>query len=197
MLTMRLNPIPPDTLSQELRHIHDEITRLVTRSQGQVNMSDTNGALTGPFPAMLHFPQFGVPALEFLRSLDRYADLPGSVREVTILTIGAAFSARFELYAHEIMASVAGLRPDVIATLAGGCQPKELGDEEHIAHVIAQTVVRGRAVPASTYKRALQLLGQKGVGELMFLIGGYSLIAMLLNGFDVPAPGLLDDPAPS
>jgi 4-carboxymuconolactone decarboxylase len=26
------------------------------------------------------------------------------------------------------------------------------------------------------------------VGELLFLIGGYSLIAILLNGFDMPAP---------
>ena len=87
------------------------------------------------------------------------------------------------------MAAVAGLQPDAIAALAAGSLPKELTDEEHIAHVIAQILVRGRVVPASTYQRALQLLGHKGVGELIFLIGSYSLIAMLLNGFDVPAAG--------
>lgn len=185
---MRLNPIPPDELSPELRYIHDEIAKLVTGSQQQVNMTEPNGALNGPFPAMLHHPQFGIPALEFLRSLDRLAALPKPIREVAILTVGAAFSARYELYAHEIMGAVAGLQPDTIATLAAGSTPGNLSDEEHIAHIIAHTLTRGRAVPTSTYQRAIQLLDAKGVGELIFLIGGYSLIAMLLNGFDVPAP---------
>lgn len=185
---MRLNPIPPGALSPDLRYIHDEIAKLVTGSQQQVNMTEPNGALNGPFPVMLHHPQFGTPALEFLRSLDRHAELPRSVREVAILTVGAAFSARYELYAHEIMGAVVGLQPDTIANLAAGCTPNNLSDEEHITHVIAHTLTRGRIVPATTYQRALQLLKPRGVGELMFLIGGYSLIAMLLNGFDVPAP---------
>jgi 4-carboxymuconolactone decarboxylase len=185
---MRLNTLSPETLSPGLRHVHDEIAQLVGRSQGQVVMLDEQGALTGPFPAMLHFPQFGIPALEFLRSLDAHTRLDKAVREVAILTVGAAFSARFELYAHEIMALAFGLSPAVVATLAAGERPAELSNEESIAHDIARALVNGRVVPASTYQRALQLLGHSGVGELMFLIGGYSLIAMLLNGFDVPAP---------
>ncbi|HEX6432483.1 MAG TPA: hypothetical protein VF008_32540 [Niastella sp.] len=185
---MRLPPLNPKTLSPELRFVHEEIANLVTRSQGQVTMLDAQGALTGPFPAMLHFPQFGIPALEFLRSLDSNASLDKRVREVAILTVGAVFGARFELYAHEIMASAFGLSPAAVATLAAAERPGELSDEEAIAHDVARALVTGRIVPASTYKRALQLLGRNGVGELMYLIGGYCLIAMLLNGFDVPAP---------
>lgn len=185
---MRLPPLSPKTLSPELRFVHDEIASLVTRSQGQVNMLDAQGALTGPFPAMLHFPQFGIPALEFLRSLDAKASLDKRVREVAILTVGAVFGARFELYAHEIMAGAFGLSPSAVAMLAVAERPAELSDEEAIAHVVARALVTGRIVPDSTYRRALQLLGRNGVGELMYLIGGYCLIAMLLNGFDVPAP---------
>ena len=185
---MRLPPLSPETLSPELRFVHEEIAKLVARSQGQVTMLDSQGALIGPFPAMLHFPQFGVPALEFLRSLDAKASLDKRVREVAILTVGAVFGARFELYAHEIMATSFGLSPAVVATLAAAERPGELSDEEAIAYDVARTLVTGRIVPASTYKRALQLLGRNGVGELMYLIGGYCLIAMLLNGFDVPAP---------
>jgi 4-carboxymuconolactone decarboxylase len=185
---MRLPPLPPETLSPELRYVHDEIAHLVGRSQGPVNMLDTQGALIGPFPAMLHFPQFGIPALEFLRSLDSKASLDKRVREVAIVTVGAAFGARFELYAHEIMAAAFGLSPTAVATLAAAERPGELSNEEAIAHDVARALVTGRIVPASTYRRALQLLGHSGVGELMFLIGGYCLLAMLLNGFDVPAP---------
>ena len=55
---MRLQPLPPESLDTELRFVHDEISNLITKSQGQASMIDSQGALLGPFPAMLHFPQF-------------------------------------------------------------------------------------------------------------------------------------------
>jgi 4-carboxymuconolactone decarboxylase len=185
---MRIKPLHPDTLSPGIRHVHDEITNLVGHSQGQVNMIDAQGALLGPFTPMLHYPQFGVPALSFLRTLDTCATLSKTLREVAILTVGGALGARFELYAHEIMAGAFGVSQNIIATLAAGGRPYDLNEQESIAHDIAHLLVNGRIVPDSTYKYAVNLLGQDGVAELFFLIGGYSLIAMILNGFDISAP---------
>jgi 4-carboxymuconolactone decarboxylase len=151
-------------------------------------MTDAQGALLGPFPAMLHYPQFGIPALSFLRTLDLHATLDKRVREVAILTVAASFGARFELYAHEIMAEVSGLSSSVIASLAAGSHPDGLTEQEAIAHTIAHVLVEGRIVPDATYKQAVHMLGQDGVAELFFLIGGYCFIAIVLNGFDMPAP---------
>lgn len=186
---MRIKPLPPDTLDPEVRYVHDEIASVIGESQSQVNMLDPAGALLGPFPPMLHYPQFGIPALSFLRSLDHHATLPKTVREVTILTVGGKSGARFELYAHEIMAEAFGIPSGVISTLASGGSPPGLGEQESVAHDIARTLVRGHVVPASTYRLAVKLLGQAGVAELFFLVGGYCLIATVLNGFDIPAPG--------
>ena len=185
---LRLKPLPPDTLSPELRFVHDEIANLVTMSQGQVVMIDAQGALMGPFPPMLHFPHFGIPALTFLKSLDNHATLSKTVREVAILTVGGVFGSRFELYAHEIMAMTFGLPPSAIATLAAGGKPHGLNEQETVAHDIASALARGRIVPEATYQWAVHLLGREGVAELFFLIGGYTLLAMILNGFDMPTP---------
>lgn len=185
---MRIKPIPPGKLSDEARYVHDEIAKLIGHSQGQVNMINTEGALLGPFPPMLLYPQFGIPALTFLRSLDNHATLNKSVREVAILTVGGKFGARFELYAHEIMAEAFGLSPIIIATLAAGGHPYGLNDQETIAHVIAHSLINGHIIPESTYQQSVQLLGCDGAAELFFLIGGYCLIAMILNGFDMQAP---------
>ncbi len=185
---MRINPIKPERLSVELRPVHDGIAALVGGSQRQVTMTDKDGALIGPFPPMLHYPQFGVPALTFIRSLDNHAKLDKKVREVAILTVGAAFGARFVLYAHEIMAAAFGLSPACIATLATGGRPVGLTDQEAIAHDIARALVSGHIVPDATYHYAIQVLGKDEVAELYFLIGGYCLLAMTLNGFDVPTP---------
>jgi 4-carboxymuconolactone decarboxylase len=186
---MRIQPLPPDKLNPDVHYVHNEIANLIGRSQSQVKMIDDNGALLGPFIPMLQYPQFGVPALSFLRTLDNHATLNKKVREVAILTVGGAYGAKFELYAHEIMAAVFGLAPNVIATLAAGGHPYGLNEQESIAHDIAYSLVTGHIVPDSTYKHAVHLLGKDGVAELFFLISGYCLIAMILNGFDIPAPG--------
>ncbi|MGC4045540.1 MAG: carboxymuconolactone decarboxylase family protein [Armatimonas sp.] len=185
---MRLPPLAPETLSPELRHVHDEIAGLMVRTQERTIALNAQLALIGPFPAMLHFPQFGVPALVFQRALSTEARLPKRVREVAILTVGAAFGAQYELYAHELTAAAVGLSKSQIATLAAGARPIDLTDEEVIAHDVAHVLVTGHILPASTYVRALEVLGKEGTGELVFLIGGYCLIAMLLNAFDVPVP---------
>ncbi|MCI0366016.1 MAG: carboxymuconolactone decarboxylase family protein [Phycisphaerales bacterium] len=169
--------------------MHDGVGSLVTEKQNRITILNEQGALIGPFPAMLHFPQFGVPALLLHRSLSAEARLPNTVREVAILTVGAAFGARYQIYAHEITAAEVGLSPSQIATLAAGGRPTVLNDEEAIAHEVARVLAIGCILPASTYARALEVLGRDGLGELVFLIGGYGLIAMLLNAFDVPVPG--------
>jgi 4-carboxymuconolactone decarboxylase len=185
---MRLEPLLPENLSLELRAVHDEIAALVGRTQERIVVLNAQNALIGPFPAMLHFPQFGIPALVFQRSLSSEARLPKTVREVAILTVGAAFGARYELYAHEITAAEVGLSQSQIATLAAGERPSELNDEETIAHEVARVLAAGRILPSSTYARAGEVLGRDGVGELVFLISGYCQIAILLNAFDVPVP---------
>ncbi|RYF93832.1 MAG: 4-carboxymuconolactone decarboxylase, partial [Chitinophagaceae bacterium] len=133
-------------------------------------------------------PTFGIPALSLMRALDANATLDKRVREVAILTVAARYGARFELYAHQIMAEAVGLTDDVIAALAAGAQPQGLNEQEMIAHIIARVLTAGKIVPDSTYARAVTLFGKDGVAELFFLIGGYGLLAVILNGFDMPAP---------
>lgn len=185
---MRLSPIPPETLNAQLRQIHDGVAGLVTEKQNKIAILNPTGALIGPFPAMLHFPQFGVPSLLLHRSLSAEARLPKTVREVSILTVAAAFGARYQIYAHEITAAEVGLSSSQIATLAAGGRPGDLSDQEAIAYDVAYALVSGHILHASTYARASSLLGQDGIGELAFLVGGYTLIAMILNCFDVPVP---------
>lgn len=182
---MRVNPVNPKDMNPEVLHVHQEVVKLITSSQGPVTMLDKEGALVGPFPPMLSFPQFGIPALSFVRALDNHAILPKKVREVAILTIGTAYGARFELFAHEIMAKHLGFSPRAVASLASGICPVELNQEEALAYEIASTLAKGRIVPDSSYNLAKDLLGAEGVAELIFLIGAYNLLAMVLNGFDV------------
>ena len=110
------------------------------------------------------------------------------MHELVILVTGARFSARYELYAHEFTAEKAGLSPAKIAALAAGARPGDLTADEATAFDVATALTRGAQLPESTYQASIEAFGETGTGELIFLIGFYCLISVLLNGFDVPIP---------
>lgn len=185
---MRAAPLHPEAMTPEVRYVHDEVINLVTKSQGPVSMVNADGALIGPFPPMLRHPQFGIPALAFVRSLDNHATLPKKLKEVVILTVGAVFGAKFELYAHQIMAEHFGFSKTAVAYLASGYRPAELNEEESIAYQMASTLANGHTLSDTLYARAIETLGEDGTAELIFLIAAYVMLAMVLNGFDIPIP---------
>ncbi|MXN89843.1 hypothetical protein GR160_01255 [Flavobacterium sp. Sd200] len=182
---MRAKPFLPEEMNSEVRFVHDEVVKLVTHSQGPVSMLNAQGALIGPFPPMLRFPQFGIPALSFVRSLDNHATLPKKLKEVAILTVGAAFNCKFELYAHKIMALHFGFTAKSVEDLSSGNRPNDLTPEENITYDIATVLAKGDSLPDSLYNHAITLLGEHGTAELLFLISAYAMLAMVLNGFDV------------
>ena len=193
---MRLPPLAPDSLDPERRRLHDDMAAMVAQHLKGFVSTRRDGALVGPFPPMLHVPQFGGPAWAFTRSLIEHATLPRAVREVAILATGARFRSRYELYAHEVVAEQAGLAPATIATLAAGQRPADLDQEQAIAFDVASALVSGMTLPASLHARACAAFGTEGLAELVYLVGGYCLVSLLLNAFDVPVPGRDGDAAP-
>ncbi len=186
---MRAAPYPPDEMPPDVRTLHDDMAALVDRNlEGFVSRRE-DGALVGPFPPMLRFPQFGHPSWAFTKALIENAKLPKTVREVAILVTGAACNARYELYAHERVADAAGLSRAKVATIAAGQRPADLTEQEQSAYDVASVLAGGRSLPESTYRRALDAFGEEQTAELIYLVGGYCLVSLLLNAFDMSVPG--------
>ena len=138
---------------------------------------------------MLHFPQFGQPAWTYTKALIENSTLPKAAHEVAILVTGARFDSRYELYAHERVAEAAGLSAAKIAAVAAGQRPADLTEEEAAAYDVAAALAGGRQLPQSTYARAVAAFGKEGTAELVYLVGGYCLVSVLLNAYDVSVPG--------
>ncbi|WP_156679260.1 carboxymuconolactone decarboxylase family protein [Sphingomonas profundi] len=186
---MRLPPIPHDQLPPELQAVDDDMRREIAKHlKGFVSRRD-DGALVGPFAPMLRFPQFGQPAWTYTKALIENAKLPKGPHEVAILVTGARFNSRYELYAHEHVAEQAGLSQAQIATIAAGERPSDLSEEEAAAYDVAAALAGGKGLPESTYQRALRAFGEEQLAELVYLVGGYCLVSVLLNAYDVSVPG--------
>ncbi len=186
---MRLVPIPPPQLNDAQRQLFDSIVSFTKAQHPKFAFANEEGALVGPFNPMLHFPQFGKAAWGVNVALSESTTLPKPVHELVILVTGARFSSRYEIYAHELVAESAGLPDAKIASLAAGGRPGNLTDDESIAFDVASVLTRGAQLPDSTYRAAMAAFGEKGVAEIIYLVGFYCLISVLLNGYDAAVPG--------
>ena len=185
---MRLAPLVPADLTAEQTTLNDAIAAGVQKHLHGFMSQEPNGALIGPFPAMVHFPQFGAAAWAMFEALSENTTLPKNAHEVAILVTGARFHSRYELYAHERVAAAAGLSSAKIATIASGERPSDLTEEEAVAYDVASVLSRGGQLGDTAYKAAIAVFGEAGTAELFYLIGSYCMISVLLNGYDVPVP---------
>jgi 4-carboxymuconolactone decarboxylase len=110
------------------------------------------------------------------------------VHEVIVLTVGAAWRSDYELYAHSAVAKVAGLPDAVIRALASGQSPVFEAEEETIAHAFASQLVHKHRVDQDTYADAACAFGNKGLVDMVMLVGLYLTTGAIINAFEVPTP---------
>ncbi len=181
--------LPPSSLSPEQRELYDDMVEVIEKNFGELIARREDGALIGPFNGWLHFPDFGRAAWAFNKSLWQHAVLPAAIHQLVILVTAARFGARYEIYGHEYFARRAGLADDKIATIVAGERPSDLDDDERVAYDMAAALNRGAPLPETTYRAALGAFGAPGVGEIVFLVGCFSMVAVTLNAFDASVPG--------
>lgn len=185
---MRLRPIAPSDLSGEQRHLYEDMRAGIEGSFKAFQAMDQSGALIGPWNAWLHYPKYGAPAWALVKALSLSPTLPKPIREVAILVAGAKFRAAYEIYAHVRVAELGGLSDGKLATIVADQRPVDLSREEAVAYDVASALVSGGVLPALTYEQSVGTFGDQGTAELINLVGLYCMVAVLLNGFDVPVP---------
>jgi 4-carboxymuconolactone decarboxylase len=188
-LMMRLPLLPPFAFSREQKELYDDILRVVTPRFHGFPIQRDDGALIGPFNAMLHFPMFGASAWAFNRALIEKSELPKHIYQLVVLVTGARFGARYEVYAHEIMSQAAGLSAAKIATMAAGERPADLTREEAVAYDLAAALNRGSSLSWGIFRAGREIFGDRGLAEIVFLVGCFCMVSVVLNAYDVAALG--------
>lgn len=186
---MRLAPQPPAQLSSESKAFHDQMVGVISEHLKGFVSKRSDDALIGPFNPMLRFPQFGKATWEVLVALIKSSTLPRSAHEVAVLVTGAAFSSRYEVYAREHVAEGVLLCPTKISVIAAGQRPSDLDAAEAAAYDLAAVLSGGKQLPESTYRAALTSFGDAGVAELVYLVGYYCLLSVVLNAYHISVPG--------
>ena len=186
---MRLPPIAPEALDTEQRRLYDDMKAGVASKYDAFVTVREDGALLGPWSAWLYQPELGTAFWTVTKAMTAFKVLPDDVRQVVILVVGARFKAAYEIYAH---VSVAKAKREIsnarLATLAAGERPGDLTEQEAAGYDVAAALINGGVLPEPTYRQALALFGQRGIAELIYLVGRYCFVSTTLNGFAIGVP---------
>jgi len=145
-------------------------------------------AMAGPFNVMLRSPVMGDYAQELGAQVRFNSSLPPPLREMAILMVTRHWTSHFEWNAHKRAALAEGLDPAIVAAIAAGRQPAAMQPGESALYRFCAELLETKRVGDATFAAAVAAFGEQGVVEIVYTLGYYGLVAMLLNVDEHPLP---------
>jgi 4-carboxymuconolactone decarboxylase len=176
-----------DLRRDELDPAGQDVWDKVVGTRGSQLLTEAGG-LAGPFNAFVHAPDVGRPLTALGAVLRFGTSIERRLTEVAIITVGARWQAEFEWWAHARMAREHGVPGAVVDAIGRGENPPFVTEDERIVYSVASELAQTGQVSQDSYDAARDLLGDRGMVELVSLAGYYTLISYLLNAFAVPLP---------
>lgn len=180
----RLTTLELDQMTPEQRAVADAIT------------SGPRGGIRGPFNAWLRSPELASHGQQ-LGAYCRYgSSLPPNLSELAIILTGKHWTSQYEFHAHARLALAAGVPEAAVEAIRTGGMPKFEDDREQLVYDFVTEYLRTHRVSGAMYQRALDLIGERGILDVVAIVGYYGLVSMTLNVFEVDLPDGVEPPLP-
>ena len=173
----RFKPLAYDQMTPEQRTLADLV--LSGRIQGGTG---------GPFNVLLRSPALGEAILRFGEYVRFRSPLSNRLNELATLIVTRYWTAQFPWYVHHRAALQAGLAEPVVAAIAQGRRPPSLDADEHAVYDFCTELLRTTQLSDATFGTAKDRLGERGLVELMGIMGYYGVVSMAVNTDRYPLP---------
>lgn len=149
-----------------------------------------------PYRAYIRDPELA-PRLTALTEYLRWnTALPARLSEFAILITARQWTAQYEWFAHYPLALKGGLDPKIAGDIAAGKRPNNMKDDEAALYDLAMALYRDRKVPDPVYQAALEKFGERGIMDIIAIIGYYDLVSMTLITMQAGPPNDSVPPLP-
>lgn len=142
----------------------------------------------GPFNVLLRSPETGDLVQQFGAQMRFHSSLPRKLNEMAIIITARHWTAQYEWNAHRAAAAQAGLNESIIQSIAAGKRPTTLDADETIIYNFATELLNTKQVGDAAFKAVKDKFGERGVVDLINVMGYYQLVSMLLNVDRYPLP---------
>jgi 4-carboxymuconolactone decarboxylase len=176
----------------------DELTPAQKAWAEMIAPPPRNAKITNPpYRAYVRNPDLA-PRLSALSDYLRWhTSLPPRLSELAILITARQWTAQYEWFAHYPLALKAGLDPAVLSAIAAGKRPENMKDDEAALYDLAMALYRDKQVPDAVYGAAREKFGERGIMDIIGIIGYYDLVSMTLITMQAGAPNDSVAPLPA
>jgi 4-carboxymuconolactone decarboxylase len=149
-----------------------------------------------PYRAYIRSPDLA-PKLTALAEYVRWnTSLPPRLSEMAILITARQWTAQYEWFAHYPLAIKGGLDPKIAGDIAAGRRPDNMTDDEAALYDLAMALYRDKKVSDPVYKAALEKFGERGIIDIIAIMGFYDITSMTLITMQAGAPNDSVPPLP-
>jgi 4-carboxymuconolactone decarboxylase len=150
-----------------------------------------------PYRAYIRNPELA-PRLSALSDYLRWnTTLPPRLSEFAILLTARQWTAQYEWFAHYPLALKAGLDAKILGDVSAGRRPDNMRDDEAALYDFVTALYRDKKVTDPVYKAAVDKFGERGVMDIIGIIGYYDLVSMTLITMQADAPNDSVPPLPA
>jgi 4-carboxymuconolactone decarboxylase len=153
-----------------------------------VESGKIEGGTAGPLNVLLRSPELGEAILRYGAYVRFHTPLSAKLTELAALITIRNWTAQFPWYTHHRTARQAGLSGAIVDAIAQGRRPAGLQPDEQAVYNFCAELLRTTQMSDTTFNAAKQQLGERGVVEIMGIMGYHLTIAMLLNMDRYPLP---------
>jgi len=144
--------------------------------------------VSGPFWPLLRSPEVMNRARAMGDYLRFTSVLPPRLSEFAIIITARQWTQNYEWDVHAPLAQQGGLKPSIIAAVADGRRPEDMGQDEDVLYTFCDELHHNQSISDATYDRAVKTFGEQGVIDLLGISGYYTMLAMVLNAARTPVP---------
>ena len=152
-------------------------------------VSGIRGRVPAPMVAWLQNPELASRGQKLGELLRYQTTLEPRLSELAILVCGRHWTSHHEWTAHKREGLKAGMDPEVIAAIAARRTPTLRDAREQAVYDVSTTLLSTGRVPKPLYEAGVAALGERGMVELVGILGYYCLVALTLNTFELGIPG--------
>ena len=187
----------------------DEITRFLPMKAEQLNPEQKKWAdmisapprnakfVNPPYRAYITNPDLANRLTALSEYLRWNTSLPPRLSELAILITARQWTAQYEWYAHYPLALKGGLDPKTADAIAAGRRPEGMKEDEMALYDLASELYRDKKVSDPVYKAALGQFGERGIMDIIGIIGYYDLVSMTLITMQAGMPDDKVKPLPA
>lgn len=152
-------------------------------------IADPRGDVAGPFGALLNSPAVGGRVGHLGAYLRFESHLPAPLRELAVLTTAREFDCPYEWAVHEPLAREEGVDAATVEAVATGAPLDDAPETETLVVRYGRELLSRQRVPDTLYEETSDRLGVRRITELTATIGYYSMLACVLNAFEILPEG--------